>query len=245
MKRGRLRIGTSGYQYDHWRGVFYPTGLPKARWFDHYCRAFDTVEINNTFYGLPRRETFEAWHDQAPQGFCYALKFSRYGSHLKHLKDPERSLDAFLPRADVLATHLGPILVQLPPRWSLDRGRLEDFLRATPSCYRWVLEFRDPSWLCSPVYQLLREHDAALCVHDMIEDHPRFATADWVYFRFHGDHYQGSYSSQYLTARAREIRAHLRAGRDVYAYFNNDAEGHAVRNAETLRKYIQSRSGHS
>jgi uncharacterized protein YecE (DUF72 family) len=242
MKQGQVRIGTSGYQYDHWRGVFYPPALPKARWFDHYGRTFDTVEINNTFYGLPRPETFEAWRAQAPEGFCYALKFSRYGSHLKHLKDPERALGAFLPRADVLGAHLGPILVQLPPRWSLDADRLEGFLRAAPSRYRWVVEFRDPSWLCPTVFEILRAHRAALCVHDMIEGHPRKPTTDWIYLRFHGDHYQGSYSPQFLTARAREIRSHVREGRDVYAYFNNDAEGHAVRNALDLRRYVQPRS---
>jgi uncharacterized protein YecE (DUF72 family) len=241
-RRGSCRIGTSGYQYDHWRGGFYPVDLPKRKWLAWYAKQFDTVEINNTFYRLPGAETFDAWRESAPRGFLFALKFSRYGSHLKHLKDPGASVGAFVERARRLERCLGPILVQLPPHWSPDLERLAGFLAAAPRALRWAFEFRDPRWLCEPVYELLREHGAALCVHDLIEGHPREITADWVYLRFHGDHYAGSYSRQHLVAAARLIEGYRSRGLDVHAYFNNDLGGHAVRNALDLRRYVENAS---
>jgi uncharacterized protein YecE (DUF72 family) len=238
-KRGRLRIGTSGYQYDHWKGVFYPRDMPKPRWFAHYASHFDTVEINNTFYRLPPAQTFEAWREQAPPGFCYALKFSRYGSHLKRLKEPHASIHTFLDRAQQLRECLGPILVQLPPHWKPAPERLAGFLKAAPSAYHWAIELRDPRWLCDEVYAILRHSAAALCIHDLIADHPRHITADWIYLRFHGTHYGGSYTRQALTAQASQIEQYLADGLDVFAYFNNDAYGHAVHNAADLRRYVR------
>jgi uncharacterized protein YecE (DUF72 family) len=235
-----FRIGTSGYQYRHWRGVFYPENLARSEWFNHYTSEFDTVEINNTFYNLPAAETFDRWREAAPPGFRYILKFSRYGSHLKKLKEPEDSIGAFLAAAEHLKSYLGPVLVQLPPRWRVNAGRLAAFLDAAPRRLRWAFEFRDKSWLTEEVYALLRERNAALCIHDMIADHPHEITADWVYFRFHGDHYYGSYSPQALAASARRIGAHLGEGRDVYAFFNNDADGNAVLNARDLKRYVTS-----
>jgi uncharacterized protein YecE (DUF72 family) len=128
-RQGKLRIGTSGYQYDHWRGVFYARDIPKPRWFAYYTSHFDTVEINHTFYRLPQAQTFDVWREQAPKNFCYALKFSRYGSHLKHLKEPHESMHKFLDRASRLAGFLGPILVQLPPTGSRIRAVLRAFFR--------------------------------------------------------------------------------------------------------------------
>jgi uncharacterized protein YecE (DUF72 family) len=236
--KGQFRVGTSGYQYDHWRGLFYPQDLSKPRWFAYYAQHFDTVEINNTFYGLPSDHTFDSWRAQAPEGFCYALKFSRYGSHVKRLKEPRPTIKNFMQRARRLKDHLGPILVQLPPNWRLDSDRLAIFLRATSATVRWAFEFRDPRWLCDDVFTLLQRHNAALCIHDMIEDHPRQITASWVYLRFHGDHYSGSYTTQALQAQARWIKQQLVAGRDVFAFFNNDAQGYAVQNAIDLRHYV-------
>ncbi len=173
---GKLRIGTSGYQYDDWRGRFYPKTLPKSAWFAHYAEHFDAVEINATFYRLPEAATFERWRDAAPKGFCYALKFSRYGTHLKRLKDAADTIGLFIERARLLGPSLGPILVQLPPRWRVNVARLAAFLEAAPKQYRWAVEFRDPSWLCEDIYALLRKHRAALCIHDLIEQHPRVRT---------------------------------------------------------------------
>ncbi len=237
-EKGVLRVGTSGYQYDHWAGAFYPPGLPQKDWLEHYAQHFDTVEINNTFYHLPDRSTFESWGQRVPSDFLYAVKFSRYGSHIKRLKAAEQTVDAFVQAACGLGKALGPILVQLPPRWKPNHERLRAFvepIRATP--YRWAFEFRDPRWLTEPVFAMLRESGAALVIHDLIPDHPRVQTADWTYRRFHGDSYAGSYSPETLKREGEEIRGWLAEGRDVYAYFNNDAEGHAPRNALELLDY--------
>jgi uncharacterized protein YecE (DUF72 family) len=234
-----LRVGTSGYQYEHWRSLFYPRDLPKRRWFEHYARYFGTVEMNSTFYQLPSARVFDAWREQAPHGFCYALKYSRYGSHMKRLKDPERHLDVFLERAARLKGTLGPILVQLPPHFPADARRLDSFLSAAPHRYRWVLEFRHASWLDDRVYSVLKRHGAALCIHDLLPDHPVRLTGAFVYLRFHGQAYGGSYSRQRLSAEAGRIRHWLGEGYDVYVYFNNDRGGHAVHNALDLRRYAE------
>ncbi len=238
-QRGQLFIGTSGYQYSHWRNVFYPEDLPQKAWFEHYVQTFGSVEINNTFYQLPAESTFSQWREMATRSFVFALKFSRYGTHIKKLKDPQEPIARFTALADGLGSHLGPILVQLPGRWRANAERLDNFLAQAPAGYRWALEFRDKSWLCEEVYTVLAEHKAALCVHDMLPVHPQRLTADWCYWRFHGDHYRGSYSSQYLTAQAQKIEQHRLSGRDVYVYFNNDEKGHAVRNARDLRRYCE------
>jgi len=237
--RGRLWIGTSGYQYLHWRGLFYPEDMPSRQWFAYYARHFDCVEINNTFYRLPRARVFDAWRRAAPRGFRYALKYSRYGSHMKRLKDPRRHLPKFLARAGRLARRLGPVLVQLPPRFEADAQRLDRFLAAVPQgSAQWVFEFRDPSWLNEAIYGVLERRGAALCIHDLLPDHPRRLTAGCTYLRFHGQRYGGSYSHQFLSAQARRIGDWLAAGIDVYAFFNNDRGGHAVRNALDLKRYL-------
>lgn len=235
---GRLRVGTSGYQYDHWRGVFYPADLPKSHWFEHYARHFDTVEINNTFYGLPAPGVFDAWRAAAPPGLVYALKFSRYGTHRKKLKDARPLIRTFVSRARRLRSHLGPILVQLPPHWRVNAKRLEGFLRAVPRGLRWAVEFRDPSWLCEPVFEALTRHGAALCWHDLLPRHPHRLTAQFAYLRFHGRDYAGNYPAARLRAHARRLRDYLARDVDVYVYFNNDVGGHAVRNALDLRRYV-------
>lgn len=243
--RGELRVGTSGYQYRHWRGPFYPKQLPQREWFRHYAETFDTVEINNTFYRLPGPETFDRWRAQAPPGFRFALKLSRYATHMKRLREPREPLERFLERAERLKAHLGPILVQLPPKWRADPARLREFLREAPRRHRFAVEMRDPSWLCDEVYDALRAHRAALVIHDGIDDHPVELTADWTYLRFHGRRYGGSYSPQALSAQARRIRGWLDDGLDVHAYFNNDVGGHAPRNAADLRRFAAATSSRS
>ncbi len=237
----RILIGTSGYQYDHWQGIFYPETLKKADWLAFYCDHFTTVEINNTFYNLPKSETFKHWREKVPNGFCFAVKFSRYGTHMKKLKDPKEFLGNFLDAASMLQDKLGPILVQLPPHWTANAARLDEFLEEAPANFRFTVEFRDPSWFVDSVYDVLKKHGAALCVHDMIEDHPDKVTADWVYYRFHGKNYAGDYSYQKLSAVADMLVAHFRAGRDVYSYFNNDLAGHAIHNALDLKRYVDER----
>jgi uncharacterized protein YecE (DUF72 family) len=236
-----LHLGTSGYRYDDWRGRFYPEDLPESEWLGFYAERFTTVEINNTFYGLPGPETFDRWRDQVPTGFVFTLKYSRYGSHLKHLKDPDDHLLTFLDRARRLGDRLGPILVQLPPRWKANPDRLAAFLDAADEAaseQRWAIELRDASWLIGEVFAVVEDHGAALVVHDLLEDHPERRTAEWIYRRYHGDHYQGSYSPQKLTVEAKKIRQHLDEGRPAYVYFNNTAAGCAIADAEALGRYL-------
>lgn len=202
----RTYIGTSGYQYKHWKGDFYPKDLPVKDWFDYYTRYFDTVEINNTFYKMADVSTFEDWKSAGPNDFCYVIKYSRFGTHMKKLKNPEGHVNYFLDRALHLGKFLGPILVQLPPNWKRNIERLENFLKVIPKNLRWALEIRDPDWLSEVLYQLLRKYDVALVIHDMIPDHPRIITAGWTYFRFHGKNYQGSYSDAQLENITDEIR---------------------------------------
>lgn len=233
---GRLRIGTSGYQYEHWRGIFYPPRLAPQRWFQHYATHFDTVEINNTFYRLPRPEVFAGWYHAAPNGFLFALKFSRYGSHLKHLQDPQATLPRFMTCASELGDRLGPLLVQLPPHWHADPDRLRAFLSQVPRDQRCAVEVRHASWLCDAVYQVLRDHNAALCIHDRLDRHPRLLTASWSYLRYHGGP-AGTYSPRFLRDEAGRLREWCAAGMQVYAYFNNDYAGYALKNALDLRRY--------
>jgi len=240
-RKPELRVGTSGFQYRHWKGIFYPENLPQKRWLEYYSSRFDTVEINNTFYHLPSEKSFDQWREQAAPGFRYALKFSRYGSHMKKLKDPEEPIERFMALARRLNGFLGPILVQLPPHWHVHPERLLEFLDTVPAGARWAIEFRNPTWLREDVYDMLRQHKAALCFHDMLENHPREVTADWVYWRFHGTAgHAGNYSSEQLGAEAAVVKGYLARGLDVFVYFNNDAHGHAINNALELRRLVLS-----
>ncbi|MDT0690285.1 DUF72 domain-containing protein [Salegentibacter sp. F188] len=236
--KSNIQIGTSGYQYKHWKGDFYPKDLAVKDRFEFYARHFDTVEINNTFYKMADASTFDEWKNSAPKDFCYAIKYSRFGTHRKKLKDPEGHVNYFLDRATHLETLLGPVLVQLPPNWKKNIERLKEFLQVTPKSIRWAIEIRDPDWLSEELYELLREHNAALVLHDMIPDHPRVITADWTYMRFHGKNYSGNYSKKHLNEIADEVRGYVDDGLDVFVYFNNDLEGHAVRNALSLKENL-------
>lgn len=236
---GTIRIGTSGYQYTHWRNVFYPAEVPKSGWFEYYAERFDTVEINNTFYQLPPAQTFDNWKKRAPEDFCYAVKLNRYITHRKKLKAPKAALGKFLRRAERLRGTLGPILVQLPPNWDVNEDRLAKFLEAAPRKHRWCVEFRDRRWLTDAVLALLRKHGAALCVHDMIENHPQELTASWTYLRFHGKSYGGSYQPEFLRGVAKRLQGYSHKGFDVYVYFNNDQGGHAAANARDLKKCVE------
>jgi uncharacterized protein YecE (DUF72 family) len=240
VRHGELRVGCSGWSYDDWRGVVYPPNLPKTRWFEHYQSLFDTVELNSTFYRLPTAAAVERWEAAARPGFVYAVKLGAFGSHRMKLSDAERWLPNHLDRVRRLGDRLGPTLVQLPPRWKRNVERLEEFLGHLPTSMRWAVELRDPSWVHDDVFDALRRHGVALCLHDLLADHPIEFTTDWTYLRFHGpdalaDPYRWSYSDERLTAWAERLAARLADGDDVYAYFNNDVDAHAVGNAAELR----------
>jgi len=239
----KVFIGTSGWHYKHWLGgVFYPAGTTGSGMFEFYARHFNTVEINNSFYRLPTAKTFDAWRESSPRDFVFAVKASRFITHMKKLKDPKRTSEKFFLVANRLENKLGPILFQLPPRWKLNTERLAEFLEALPREHRYAFEFRDESWLVPEVFRLLRKYNAAFCVHDFEEMKiPIEVTADFAYLRFHGPtsaKYWGSYSKAELRKWAQRIdgwRAELSA---VYVYFNNDPEGAAVRNALTLKELV-------
>jgi uncharacterized protein YecE (DUF72 family) len=241
---GAIRVGCSGWQYKHWRGDFYPAKLPVRRWFEHYAAVFDTVEINNTFYRLPERETFAAWRRRAPAGFLFAVKASRFITHMKKLKDPEESLERLFSRLSALGRRLGPVLYQLPPRWNLDRERLERFLHALPRGVRHVMEFRDPGWYAAEVLRRLEQHRVTWALHDMPGSASgRQRVGPFVYVRFHGASgtYAGNYSEAQLSGWADWLTGERLNGADVFAYFNNDVGGHAPRNALTLRHLLEER----
>jgi uncharacterized protein YecE (DUF72 family) len=221
--------------------VFYPVELPQSRWLEYYAAQFDTVEVNNTFYRLPPAATFAAWGRRAPRGFLYAVKASRFLTHMKKLKEPAAPLKLFFTRARRLEGAFGPVLYQLPPHWPLNMERLEGFLRALPRTRRHAIEFRDPSWYAPESLALLEKHRVALCLHDMAGSASgRHAIGPFVYVRFHGTQkYSGSYSDAALEEWADWLAGCARAGRPVYAYFNNDVGGHAPRDAARLRDRIR------
>jgi len=244
--KGQLRVGTSGFSYSHWLEVFYPKDLPQRQWLEYYAEHFDTVELNNTFYRMPDAAYCQGWRTRTPEGFCFVVKLNRLLTHRMRLVDCRDLLISYVEGVAALAEKLGPILVQLPPNFPADPRLLGKFLLTRPPGHRWALEFRDPSWLCEEVYAVLRAHNAALVVHDLIQDHPRVLTAGWTYLRFHGPGgHDGCYTEQMLRGVAGRIRKHLRAGRDTYVYFNNDLGGHAVNNARRLKQLVSPRRGPS
>jgi uncharacterized protein YecE (DUF72 family) len=241
---GRAHVGCSGWNYKDWRGIVYPQKLPQRSWFEHYATLFDTVEINNTFYRLPPPSTADAWGAQAPPGFVYALKLGQFGSHRMKLKDAASWLPNHVDRALRLGDALGPTLVQLPPRWRRNAERLDEFLSVAPKDMRWAVELREESWLHHEVFDVLRRHGAALCIHDLLADHPWELTTDWTYIRFHGPKalelkYWGRYGGDLLAPVAERLQRFIDAGCDVYAYFNNDNEGFAVEDARWLRERLR------
>jgi uncharacterized protein YecE (DUF72 family) len=240
--RGLVHIGTSGWHYNHWRGSFYPAELDPDQWLRHYSQRFGTVEINNSFYQLPARENLLQWRDAVPPEFIFAVKASRYITHLKKLLDPMEPATKFVDRVSTLGDRLGPILFQLPPNWGRDAKRLSSFLRILPKDYRYAFEFRDPSWFDEEVYQVLQSHGAAFCMYHFADlASPKKVTADWIYVRFHGPDgaYHGSYSTESLSGWAGAFATWSAQGKEIYCYFNNDAEGHAPRDAARLQAMFE------
>jgi uncharacterized protein YecE (DUF72 family) len=238
-----VRIGCSGWNYAHWRERVYPKGLPQRRWLEHYASLFDTVEVNNTFYRLPLRDSVASWVEGTPRGFLFAVKASRYLTHVKRLRDMDEGVARFYERIEPLAESpkLGPVLWQLPPTFHRDDERLAGALAQLPNG-RHCFEFRHESWFVPETYACLRKHGVAL----VIGDHParpwqaHELTAGWTFLRFHYGRRgrNGNYSERELDAWGERI-GRWRQSVEVFAYFNNDWEGYAVRNALWLRKAVQ------
>lgn len=240
-----LYIGTSGWHYPHWKGTFYPDDVPTRQWLAYYAERLHTAEINNSFYRLPSRETFAAWRDTVPPGFVFAVKASRFLTHMKKLNEPEEPLERLYDRIEPLGDKLGPILYQLPPRWRFNRERLACFLARLSPGHRNVFEFRDPSWLNDEAYDLLARHNAGFCIYELagLTTAP-VVTADFVYVRLHGPggKYQGSYPAEALHGWLDAVGRWLAEGRDVYCYFDNDEAGFAAHNALAMQAMARDRS---
>jgi uncharacterized protein YecE (DUF72 family) len=238
-----LRIGCSGWNYAHWKGEFYE-GLPASKWLEFYARHFDTVEVNNTFYRLPSRNAVASWERTVPFGFVFAVKASRYLTHVKRLQDLGPGLARFMERIEPLlhGPKMGPILWQLPPTFKRDDERLAGALAVLPREQRHGFEFRHPSWFADDVYALLRAHDAALVIGDrpeVKEFQAHVLTASWTLVRFHygSRGRRGNYSETELEEWARRLEDWSREA-DVFAYFNNDWEAFAVRNALRMKELL-------
>lgn len=240
--KAKTYIGTSGWHYPHWKGTYYPEKLPAKEYMNHYLKDFRSVEINNSFYKLPSEETFTNWKESVQENFLFAVKASRFITHMKKLKDPQQSIARFMHAVDFLEEKLGPILFQLPPFWNLNLERLQEFLEALPKGYRYALELRNESWYDERVYQLLRMHRIAFCIYEL-ERHlsPQLVTADFVYVRLHGpgNKYEGSYSEEALQFWSGRIKEWQRQKKDVYFYFDNDQFGYAPHNAKRLQELVQ------
>lgn len=242
MSKGTVYIGTSGWTYDSWEGRFYPDDLKKKDRLAYCGKRFGAVEINGSFYSLPKRESFEQWAEAVPGDFRFSVKASRFLTHMKKLKDPEEPLEKLYGAAEGMGEKLAVVLYQLPPKWGCNVDRLKGLLEAAPDEPRIAVEFRDESWHGEEVWETLRERGAAFCIYDLKgERSPREVTADFVYIRLHGPRkkaYTGSYSGQALRAWADFIEEQRDGGRDVYCFFDNDEMAKAPEDAQRLQEMV-------
>jgi len=238
----QIRVGTSGFHYKHWHGPFYPPGTPPRKMLDFYISRFDTVELNNSFYRLPSEAAFDVWRTSTPANFLFAVKASRYLTHRKKLKDPESAMNMLLPRVVHLGTKLGPILFQLPPRWQVNRDRLQELLQVLPATFRYVFEFRGQTWITPEINELLCRFRAAFCIYELAGYRlPSIVTTDFAYVRLHGPgmgKYQGSYDDRTLRQWCCQILEWTKTLNAVYVYFDNDQAGYAAQNAMTLKRMV-------
>ena len=244
-----IYIGTSGFNYKHWSdGVFYPKDIPQREWLEYYAHNFDTVELNVSFYRLPKESVFEGWYERTPEDFIFAIKGSRFITHVKKLKDCAAPIELFFNNAKGLKEKLGTVLWQLPPNFHVNAERLEEFCgllrkNRVAKSTRQIFEFRHDSWFCEKICGVLRKHNSSLCIaHSRRWPYEEITTTDYVYIRFHGGEvlYGSNYSNEELKMWAPKIRRWLNEVGDVYAYFNNDACGYAVHNAKKLREFLES-----
>ena len=236
-------IGTSGWQYRDWRERFYPRGLAQRSWLEHYAVGFDTVESNNAFYRLPERATFESWAQRTPPHFVWAVKMSRYLTHIKRLAEPAEPVQRFLERAAGLGPKLGPVLLQLPPTLRADLDRLDAVLALLAPAVRVAVEFRHDSWFQDETRRLLEQRGAALCLADRGSKpvSPLWRTADWGYVRWHQGRAQPQpcYGARALRSWAGRIAEMWTEKEEVFCYFNNDPGGCALRDARSFAAHLR------
>lgn len=236
----RVRVGTSGWNYPHWKGVFYPDGLKSGEWLSFYARRFDTIELNVTFYRQPKQEVFRKWRDTVPAGFLFSMKMSRFITHIKRLRVGAASIERFMEGAEALGEALGVILIQLPPGLEFDRKTVTGFLALLDGRFRYAIEARNPGFVNEEFFSLLKERNVAWCISESAGRYPyvEAVTADFVYLRLHGR--ESLYASSYRDDELSGIREKLLCwGKDAYAYFDNDAQGFAALNAATLKGMVE------
>ncbi len=241
MKRTALiRIGTSGWTYRHWEGIFYPAKWPRSKWLEYYCDHFDTVELNATFYRLPNPSTFENWKERTPENFLWSVKGSKFITHTRRLRDPAEPITRLYEVTAGLGEKLGVILFQMPPGLAFDEKLLRDFCESLDPQIRHSLEIRHPSWISDQAFGLLSDFNIALCMADTAGRYPycEEITADFIYIRLHGSKklYASKYSEGELNTWAEKIDSW---NRDTFIYFDNDFEGHAVNNAKRLKEILR------
>jgi uncharacterized protein YecE (DUF72 family) len=233
-----ILIGTSGWSYDHWRGIFYPRELPSRRWLEYYSGHFSTVETNSTFYRLPSASTVDRWAGSTPDGFVFAVKASRFITHIRRLSQASEPLSTFLETVSLLGSKLGPILFQLPPNFHADHEALEEFLKLVPRQSRVAFEFRHDSWNTPRTFELLEHYKAAWVIASSPDSEPiRKIVSDWTYLRFHGGSPTHPRYSEAELKKWAEFLLESGVSRG-YAYFNNDAEGAAISDAHTLARLV-------
>jgi uncharacterized protein YecE (DUF72 family) len=247
MKKPRfsgIYVGTSGYSYQHWKSRFYPKNLPASKWLEFYSQHFNTVELNYTFYRLPQKKAFQNWHQKTPKNFKFVIKGSRFITHIKRLKDCASPLKEFFKRASSLKEKLACCLWQLPPSFKYDLERLDKFVRILQknhSAYLHTFEFREKSWFNPQTYSILDKNNISLCIADA----PDFKTPDelassFIYLRFHGGKilYGSQYSDKELIRWAKKAKKWLGKKKLLFAFFNNDAQSFAVKNALKFKELL-------
>lgn len=242
-----IYIGTSGYSYPHWKGIFYPESLPQSKWLKFYSQYFNTLELNVTFYRLLEEAVFSGWYKRTPKNFLFAVKGSRFITHIKKLNNTEDSVKIFMKRALLLKEKLGVVLWQFPRNFKFNKERLAKFLKTLSHVtnhfsQRHALEFRDESWFNEGVYELLKKYNTALVIADSkVWPKEEIITAGFTYIRFHGGRelYGSNYSDNELKSWALKIKKWQKKNLDIYTYFNNDACGYAIGNAKFLKNMLR------
>ncbi|HDI78910.1 MAG TPA: DUF72 domain-containing protein [Desulfobacteraceae bacterium] len=233
------RIGTSGWNYPHWKGRFYPENISRNRWLEFYTKKFDTLELNATFYRIPKPTTFRGWYKRTPEGFIWALKANRVITHIRRLKDCREPLSQFLGLLKEIREKAGPVLFQFPPSLKFDKELFEDFCQLLPPDYRYTIEVRNPSWIDDKAFDIMYKFKIALCIADSAGRYPfhKEITADFVYIRLHGSKklYASEYTEEELQMWAKDIHEW---GKETFVYFDNDFNGYAVKNALRLKEIL-------
>ena len=238
MTKG-IHIGTSGWNYEHWKGIFYPPDCPKSKWLEFYAQHYGTVELNASFYRLPKPQTFENWRARTPDNFLWAVKANKYITHIKRIRDVEEPLRRFFDSVELLKEKLGPILFQLPPSLSFNEAALSGFCRQLKGNYLYALEIRHESWAQKRAIKILKDYNIALCISDTAGRYPYIEedTATFGYIRLHGSKklYASEYTEEELNTYAQKIRGW---SKDTYLYFDNDYGGYAIKNAQRLKEIL-------